>query len=80
MGVKGPAALPMFHLLVLTVFDEFRQFAVPGSVSGWSSTLPRVPVTKGKLKGVVRMQWERDEPVALRQLAALDSVSGGTIN
>ena len=45
----------------------------------WEHTLPRVPLTKRELKQVVRLQWEGDEILAIRQLAEVGSVSAGIL-
>ena len=79
MATESPSDLPMYHLKVLTVFEEFRQIALPILGDDWHRTLPRVPLTKEELKEVVRRQWERDEILALRQLAELGSFSAGII-
>ena len=78
-ATEEPAHLPVFRLQVLTVLEEFRQIALPVLGTKWANSLPRVPLTKEELKQVARTQWERDEYIALRQLADLGSVSAGII-
>ena len=79
MSTDEPSEVPAYHLQVLTMFEEFRLFALPTLGIEWAGTLPRIPLTRGELKEVAQTQWERGEYMARRQLAVLDSISAGII-
>ena len=78
-SVESLDELPLFHLQLLTLFEEFRQIAIPILGNDWPKSLPRIPLTKPEIKKVIRTQWEKDEQLVLRQLSELGSVSSEII-
>ena len=78
-SVESLDELPLFHLQLLTLFEEFRQIAIPILGHDWPKSLPRIPLTKPEIKKVIRTQWEKDEQLVLRQLSELGSVSSEII-
>ena len=79
MDKDTPEGLPLIYQDVVTVFEEFRLYALPRMEERWAQTLPRVPLTKVEIKTRLRTRLESDEQLVLRQIRNLGSVSAGII-
>ena len=61
MAPEMPGEPPVFCMRALTVLEELRHCALSALGPEWGETSPRVPVTKGELKGAKRWTSERAE-------------------
>ena len=71
--------LSWIHTEILRASEEFRSIVLSKVGLEWSKGLPVVPLTKSEVKSLVQERHNKDEIVALRILATLESESTAII-
>ena len=70
-----PEETPGQYQELYTAAEEFRHTAESVLGGRWFEDLPKVPLTRAEVQELIREQMDRDELMAMRQLATLESES-----
>ena len=76
---RPPEEMPFQTRVVFHAAEELRVLAVQALGQTWEAALPRVPLTRGELRELLKARFLKDEQAVLKQLAGLGSQSEGII-
>ena len=72
-------ALPWTLSLFMGTLEHYRTVILPQQPKGWTTRLPRVPITTDELKGELKKLYEKDELQIMKQLSEIGSASASIV-